>query len=814
MDFKQTKLTKEEWCALEVPVSKDESKILKMIYDSWGNPEIQFNDAETILVMMRITENIEVFHQYFYENYFKKHIDTFIKQYGLQKFQSQYKISKKLKIKKKDTIRINNLNSKIEKLKDNIYEYLLLKYLKKYLSSRKSGNKNTVYYFYLLKQLLQNNIRHLNIFVEEFIVSILKEDESKINMRDIIINAKEYIEQNKVLIQYSDVHLYSHQKEIIYHFKDTARGETKEDTKVNIKNKMVLYQAPTGTGKTMTPIALSRGKRIIFVCAAKHIGLQLAKSSISMEIPIAIAFGCDTEEDIRLHYYAAKDYTKNYRTGSIYKVDNSVGDKVELMISDVQSYLSAMNYMLKFNKKNDIIWYWDEPTISLDYTTHEFHDILQKNWNQNLIPNIVLSSATLPNMDEITPMLQSYISKFNSTAVEVLSYECKKSIPIISSTGYKVMPHYSFEKYEELQKSIKHLERKKTILRHFDVDEISKFIIYLNDKKLISDKYLIKNYFPNIDNINIINIKMYYLLLLKDCEPHYNKIYKHFQKKRESTYKSTIKITTNDAHTLTDGPTIFLTNNVEKLANLYLRVSEISETELESIMTVINKNQKWKKELDKIQDIEKQRLDKIADAIKERSNNDNSKEFQLMNKHKRAVEQVLNKIKSVQLKKMFVPNTRRHLKKWTDKEEITNEFTSDIEDSIVEDIMILNVEESWKILLLMGIGVFMKKNTNDGDHVKYMEIMKKLAEQQKLYLIIASSDYIYGTNYQFCHGYLSKDLLNMTQEKQLQAFGRIGRQYSQLDYTIRIRDESLVLKLLLPEENKIEVNNMNKLFKL
>ena len=39
--------------------------------------------------------------------------------------------------------------------------------------------------------------------------------------------------------------------------------------------------------------------------------------------------------------------------------------------------------------------------------------------------------------------------------------------------------------------------------------------------------------------------------------------------------------------------------------------------------------------------------------------------------------------------------------------------------------------------------------------------MKKLAQNQKLYLIIASSDYIYGTNYQFCHGYLSKDLGNI-----------------------------------------------------
>ena len=58
--------------------------------------------------------------------------------------------------------------------------------------------------------------------------------------------------------------------------------------------------------------------------------------------------------------------------------------------------------------------------------------------------------------------------------------------------------------------------------------------------------------------------------------------------------------------------------------------------------------------------------------------------------------------------------------------------------------------------------------------------MKKLAEKQKLYLIIASSDYIYGTNYQFYYGYLSKDLLNMTQEKMIQAFGRIGRQSTQM----------------------------------
>ena len=92
-----------------------------------------------------------------------------------------------------------------------------------------------------------------------------------------------------------------------------------------------------------------------------------------------------------------------------------------------------------------------------------------------------------------------------------------------------------------------------------------------------------------------------------------------------------------------------------------------------------------------------------------------------------------------------------------------------------------NVENIWKLLLIMGIGMFSDKNTP-----KYLEIMKKLAENQKLYLIIASDDYIYGTNYQFCHGYVSKDLANnMTQEKIMQAIGRVGRNNIQKNYCIR-----------------------------
>ena len=90
--------------------------------------------------------------------------------------------------------------------------------------------------------------------------------------------------------------------------------------------------------------------------------------------------------------------------------------------------------------------------------------------------------------------------------------------------------------------------------------------------------------------------------------------------------------------------------------------------------------------------------------------------------------------------------------------------------------------------------------------------MKLLAQQQKLYLIVASSDFIYGTNYQFCHGYVGKDLESMSQEKCIQAMGRVGRNKLQQEYTVRFRDNRLIYRLFQEQENKPEVLNMARLF--
>jgi hypothetical protein len=164
-------------------------------------------------------------------------------------------------------------------------------------------------------------------------------------------------------------------------------------------------------------------------------------------------------------------------------------------------------------------------------------------------------------------------------------------------------------------------------------------------------------------------------------------------------------------------------------------------------------------------------------------------------------------IKTASLNDVFIPNKPAHIQKWAERMDSSNAFTSHIDDETVIRIMMLtDVIDSWKVMLLMGIGVFTNHKS-----ITYTEIMKKLADEQRLYMIIASSDYIYGMNYQFCHGYLSKDLC-LTQEKIIQALGRIGRNNIQQTYSVRFRDDEQINKLFYEEVDKIEVHNMNKLF--
>jgi len=871
MDLQQRKLTKSEWESVEIPISTEEKKVLQMIIDGYDQVNIRVNYHLSLFGFLKIEYN-EVIEDYLYNKYFNKKIEAI---FGNIKIDPIIKsLIEKVNptsnhaIKKADSIRLQkNTEESLEKV--DIYESVLIRHFEKiikYVSQLKKKHQEFEFHYFTLYKLIKNNISHLNRHVQTVANIILNFYKEKVNFDTILINSPELVEKNINLLKYADLTLYEHQKEIftIFQRKSTTN--------------LVLYIAPTGTGKTLTPIALSQTHRIIFVCAARHVGVSLAKSAISMNKKIAFAFGCGSAEDIRLHYFAAINYTKDWRTGGIRKVDNSNGEKVEIIICDIKSYLPAMYYMCSFNDKSNIITYWDEPTITMDYEKHEIHEIIQKNWKENLIPNMVLSSATLPKLHELTDVIADFKGKFPDTQVtNIVSHDCKKSIPIINNNGYVVLPHLMSENYDEVMQIAINCEKYLTLLRYFDLFEVVEFIKYVAiDNKYVPTRSLLSYNFETLDDFTMKNIKLYYLKLLKNViggtwgaiavnfkinrkqkitanqyiDSKGNKNFKKMssvgpgiiiqenslsgkpisrvvsETSKDIISSSLIKednncavyVTTKDAYTLTDGPTIFLADDVEKISKFCIQQANIPVLVMDEIMKKIEFNNSLN---EKIADLESN-LEYLTDASsvtakdgyklkKENRDEDKTGDKNKITLLKNQIMSLKIMTRSVSLNDTFVPNSILHLKKWAEELNITNAFTSHIDESIVNEIMLLHgVEDTWKVLLMMGIGVF----TNDKVGVKingaYTEIMKKLADNQKLYMIIASSDYIYGTNYQFCHGYLSKDLC-LTQEKIIQAMGRIGRSNVQQNYTVRFRDNDQIKKLFSDDSDKPEVRNMNRL---
>ena len=925
MDLLQRKLNKSEWESMEKPVSKDELKILNIIKSGFYNTEISYNDNQSLVNFIKIDDVNDNMHFYLYKLYFKDTIEKLLKKYSITGYNIPSKSEEKKTIKKVDSIKIDTKDANY--IKDNteiIYEFIIIEIIQGFIKNYTKGiKKKYAFYYYTLCNITNNSITNVNPYVFDFQNFIINNYKSYVNIKYIIENATDIIEKNAYLTKFKDITLYSHQKDIINNFN-------------NNKNpfNLVLYIAPTATGKTLTPIALSEKYKIIFVCAARHVGIALSKSAISVGKKIAFGFGCDSPADIRLHWSAASKYIKHDRTGTDIKykdgkkkVDNSHGEKVEIMICDLVSYNAAMNYMLNFNKSENIITYWDEPTISLDYNEHNCHQLISENWSKNVIPNVILSSATLPDESEIESVINDFKSKaitiqnikknlinkelkklvddnqnrknkaeiirqhikntgfmdsenemklkaFNEQEERILtlhqalenfkiipanittikSHDSTKSISILNKDGFAELPHYIFDKYSELSRSIRHIKENKTILRYLDLTEISRFIVEINNKmdhvSIIPDNMTMNYVFTSISDITMNSLKEYYLELILSLKNEQfswsvcrnsimtsrklkidppapklkrsysvghntnnpivsNNVFTHSNSVDSYQTKSSnslVKITTEDSYTLTDGPTIYIAENVDKIAKYCLQTAEIPSNILDKIHKAIAFNNELAKKVNKVENNIEDKMAPFEEKENRISKNTLPADIQRL---KSELDQLLKMFKCINLPDCYVPNKKEHIQKWASQNLQIQPFTSNITDKEIEKVMSLSdVDDIWKVVLLMGIGLF-SQNTG----IAYTEVVKELAVQQKLYLIIANGDYIYGTNYQFCHGYLSKDMLtNITQEKCIQAMGRIGRNKFQMDYTIRFRDNDIIKKLFTYDQDKPESRNMCRLF--
>jgi hypothetical protein len=840
----QTRLTKAEWDSVEVPVTDTEKRVLKIMIDGYLDVNIKQNDSKSLLNYAKI-EKSEMIDIYFYNKFFQPIVADIMKIETSLQF--NVKEIKGSKLKTADTIRITNMTANIETMQSTIIEFIYLGFVKEMLTLFKADKIRYTFYLYSLIQLRTIQVTNVNKHVLDFIDICLNYVNTRpLVLSSVLYNAYECIEKNPNIYKYGDISLYDHQKRLFSLFRKACEEQ------YYACSKLVLYIAPTGTGKTLSPIGLIYNHRVIFVCAARHVGLALAKSAISAQKCVAFAFGCETASDIRLHNFAASVYKINKRTGGIGKIDNMIGNKVELMICDAKSYLVAMYYMMSFNDRYKIITYWDEPTIGLDCEDHALHQIIHHNWSENEIPNMVLSSATLPNATELMPMIMDFRRKFvvAPEVVTIQSFDFNKSISVINKMGYCVCPHNMFEEYRDMQECVEYCNENQTLLRYFDLSEIIRFIVYLKETNLISERLDPETYFENIAKIKMNSIKIYYLELMRNIdEDMWPTIYRYVKTmlkpkfeepgikkttslnggtggtsgkplartasvsteptfvekaKANSIASGRILLTTADAHTLTDGPTIYLTENIGTISNFYIQQSNIPKKVFDEMLQKIAFNNAI---LEKIAKLQAKLEDELKGVeVKDKSNmNMDDLTTTMADRIDRQIEELKTQFISISLDSVYVPNTTEHQNIWVPKI-VENAFIPTINSDITKRVMELVIDDRLKILLLLGIGSF----ENQGN-TEYTEIVKEMASQKRLFMIIASSDYIYGTNYQFCHEVIGKDLTNMSQQKTIQALGRVGRNNAQQDYTARFRDDAIIYNLFKPITENIEAVNMCRL---
>jgi hypothetical protein len=900
MDLTQSKLSKQEWQTTEIPVSEQEASILQLIMQGYENPDIRMNLNLSLAGFMKIPEDQRsALEPHLFQTFFAPLSSSHPVPNSLQKdvIKGGKKGGKSV-VKKADAIRIENMTANIEKNRGLIFEFVLLSLVAQMDDSLRAGSPVYASCLYSLVQLRKSSVAHVNQPLLSYVDAWVHYAAKKLPLMEIVAHAEEYIEKNRLLGKYADLTLFTHQRDLFRLFNGScgsiatgakADGNGSCGTKADgngsaadgngsIGPTLVLYIAPTGTGKTLSPLGLASGGRaVLFVCSARHVGLSLARAAVSVQKRVAFAYGCASAEDIRLHNFAAVDYMVNKRSGAIAKVDNTNGSRVEIMICDVRSYLIAMRYMLEFHPEDQLLLYWDEPTITMDYDDHPLHDTIHRVWAENQVSRIVLSCATLPKEEEIQTSLDDYRLRFSSPdqgaqIKSIVSYDFKKSISLLQSDGKCCLPHLLFPAFRDLLESVEHIKSNKTLLRYMDLGEISRFL-----RGTTTPQEVAAHFENQLGNITLSSVKLYYLKRLEEMDeeswprfhtffveslqgkfssgaaggaankknsasPDFHKsrsldaipqppgftsppvghsltqgetglagsslcriqsVSYNLEKPKEKDPLAGVKLSTEDAWTLTDGPTIYIAENVENMALFFLKQTALPAYETDEIMRRIQQNT-----------LVQRRVEALEREIEDKKGKDGLKEKKIerdqFSREVKGLEGELARfqaqIETVRLRLDYLPNSAEHQQRFGRSQ--ANAFVPRISEEDVVRIMQLDVDMNKKVLLLIGIGVFQL-----GLPTPYLELMKELAAEQKLFLILASSDYIYGTNYAFCHGFVSKDLTNMTQQKTIQAMGRIGRNLVQQDYTVRFRNDALIRSLFLPVQgvNK-EAETMCRLF--
>ena len=257
-------------------------RILKLIIDGFHDVNYIFNLHMSLISRLKIAITPEIEDHLFHE-YFKKRVERILGMMdvdaraaaatatgsGVKKF--EIRARSKNTMKKVDLMRIQNMNTTFGGSGDT-FDHHIIQTIESIVETKNTttgggvatGPNEWMKHYYTLKLMLHKSVVGVNSHIIDFANYIIELFKDHVQIIGFIRNAYRFIEQNDAVFKYADFQLYDHQKQL---FTIAKRPQAK----------LILYIAPTGTGKTLSPLGLSEKYKIIFVCAARHVGFGVGK---------------------------------------------------------------------------------------------------------------------------------------------------------------------------------------------------------------------------------------------------------------------------------------------------------------------------------------------------------------------------------------------------------------------------------------------------------------------------------------------------------------------------------------------------------
>jgi hypothetical protein len=577
--------------------------------------------------------------------------------------------------------------------------------------------------------------------------------------------------------------------------------DTQIDLMNQIKNNItngfaILYKTLPGLGKTTMILGICKyikksdlKIKVIFCCSdiLESVRVQVLRTMYNFGIKFGVGTGTCSIDDI-----------------TTYKITNSWNcpkdEDRELIVAD---YVSTYNILKE--KKHEYLLFFDEPTV---HTDNESYSLTLEYLSKILyyIPKYtVLSSATLPQINELENILSNYKKNYPYGQIsEIVSNKTLTGCVIKDFNSNVISPHTKCNNTNDLKELIRKIKTFPLLGKFYTLP----FLMNLNEFMKKFDKHIDLESIESFDQSNILENIL--VLLERVCdleEPEFKNfinieirdiVEEQFDKSRlDLKYEQVCpdKFLTTHAYKYIGGCLIATDNPSEYVKkHLYPIVYKLKEKV--GIKNINTNFEKYKKELKKFEE--------EIDSINEK--------FTQETKIDEELEKIMHRKPEFKFPELLEINTHLHIETFA-------KYVKSFEKSVLKipitydsiDITEFDIDEELKFLLYMGIGLYSKNLDPD-----YCNLVLEMLSDRQLAYIIADESFCYGANYQISNVIINDDIGNSHSINTiLQLIGRtsrVGKSWSGKVYLDDNTCKRIVQFFNDPTDNSNEGKNISKSF--